>query len=105
LTSDDGLHLTGQVLSVDEPINRTGISKAGKAYSMNMRTFQLFAGKKLYNCQDSRNDEKDSSGSIIKLGLHSFPVIKVDSTITVKVLDFDIAGITVRQFNVDTSGL
>ena len=105
LTTNDGLFLTGEVMSVDFPVNRSGISKSGKPYSMNMRTFQIYAGNKLYNCQDSRNDEKDSSGSIVKLGLDCFPHIERKSVITVKVTDFDISGITVRQLNVDTTGL
>lgn len=72
---------------------------------MNMRSFQVFAGKKLYNCQDSRDDEKNDAGSITKLGLDRFPVILAGSVVTVKVIDFDILGIAVRQYNCDTTGL
>ena len=107
LTQSKGLLLTGRVASVDEPVNRSGFAKNAPhaAYSLNFRTFQIFADKKLYNCQDSRNDEKDPAGRVIRQGITMFPTIEEDSMITVRVVDFEIRNGEVKMLSVDTSAL
>jgi hypothetical protein len=103
-----GLILSGVVMSVEEPVNKSGLAKSPphKPYSMNFRRFQVFANKVLYDCQDQRNDEKDPTGLVVlRPGTELFPVIEEGQQISVSVIGFDYLKNEVSQYNVDTSAL
>lgn len=98
--------LTGRINTVDPAVNRSGIGvESKKPYSMNLRRFQILAGKKLYDCQDSRNDEKAPDGRVIRQGTELFPVLEEDQIVSVLVTDFEVRKGEVNLLVVDTSEL
>ena len=105
LSARAGLVLTGVVMSVEPAVNRSGFAKeGGKPYSMNFRRFQVFANKVLYDCQDSRNDEKNPlTGAVIRPGVELFNALEEGQKVSYPVTGCEVRKGEVSLYVVDTS--
>lgn len=87
---DNGIRITGLVLSVEEPKEFKGTSKTGKPYSFAVRELQIWTGNKAVGCKDQRDVGQE------------FPPVSVGVKATFKIKSVRMNG-TMPVFEIDTA--